>query len=89
MTHSTATPSSTYADFYRRSIDDREAFWAEQAQLIDWQQPFEQVCDASQPAFARWFVGGRTNLCHNAVDRHLAERAEQNALICVLSLIHI
>ncbi len=77
--------SSRYADFYRRSIDEREAFWAEQAQLIDWQQPFEQVCDAGNRAFARWFVGGRTNLCHNAVDRHLAERAEQNALICVSS----
>ncbi|MEW5886943.1 MAG: propionate--CoA ligase [Pseudomonadota bacterium] len=77
--------SSRYADFYRRSIDEREAFWAEQAQLIDWQQPFEQVCDARNRAFARWFVGGRTNLCHNAVDRHLAERAEQNALICVSS----
>jgi len=79
------SPSTPYADFYRRSIDEREAFWAEQAQLIDWQQPFEQVCDARNPAFARWFVGGRTNLCHNAVDRHLAERAEQNALICVSS----
>ncbi len=73
----------TYADFYRRSIDDRDAFWAEQAQLIDWQRPFTQVCDYSQPPFARWFVGGTTNLCHNAVDRHLAQRANQNALIWV------
>ena len=34
-----------YASFYRRSLTDRDAFWAEQAELIDWQQPFEQVCD--------------------------------------------
>ena len=72
-----------YADFHRRSLDDRDGFWAEQAQLIDWHRPFERVCDYSRPPFARWFVGGQTNLCHNAVDRHLAERAEQNALIAV------
>jgi propionyl-CoA synthetase len=74
---------TNYAEFQRRSIDDRDAFWAEQAGLIDWHQPFEQVCDYSKPPFARWFVGGQTNLCHNAVDRHLAERPNQNALIFV------
>jgi propionyl-CoA synthetase len=71
----------SYPDFYRRSIDQPEAFWAEQARLIDWERPFDQVLDASRPPFARWFVGGRTNLCHNAVDRHLATRAEQLALV--------
>ncbi len=72
-----------YADFHQRSIADRDGFWAEQAQLIDWQQPFEQVCDYAKAPFARWFVGGKTNLCHNAVDRHLKDRADQNALIFV------
>ncbi len=72
-----------YADFHRRSIVDRDAFWTEQAELIDWKTPFTQVCDYSNPPFARWFVGGTTNLCHNAVDRHLAVRADQNALIFV------
>jgi propionyl-CoA synthetase len=70
-----------YADFYQRSITDRDAFWAEQAQLIEWQTPPQQICDDSQPPFARWFAGGTTNLCHNAVDRHLAARAQQPALI--------
>ena len=51
----------------------RDAFWREQAALIDWQKPFAQVLDYSKPPFARWFVGGETNLCHNAVDRHLAD----------------
>lgn len=74
---------TNYADFYRRSIDDRDGFWREQAALIDWQRPFDQVCDYSDPPFARWFVGGTTNLCHNAVDRHLKDRASQNALIFV------
>ncbi len=75
--------TTAYADFYRRSIDDRDGFWAEQAQRIDWQTPPQQICDYSNPPFARWFVGGTTNLCHNAVDRHLAGRADQPALIAV------
>ena len=75
--------TTSYADFYRRSITDRDAFWAEQAELIDWHRPFDQVCDNSNPPFTRWYVGGQTNLCHNAVDRHLAERPDQNALIWV------
>ncbi len=77
------TPTASYSDFYRRSIDDSEAFWAEQAAFIDWQTPPQQILDASNPPFARWFVGGTTNLCHNAVDRHLASRGDQPALICV------
>jgi propionyl-CoA synthetase len=72
---------STYREQHRRSLTDRDAFWGERAALIDWQTPFTSVLDYSRPPFARWFVGGRTNLCHNAVDRHLAERAEQPALI--------
>jgi propionyl-CoA synthetase len=72
-----------FADFYRRSIHDRDAFWAEQARLIDWKQPPQTICDYSRPPFARWFAGGTTNLCHNAVDRHLKDRADQPALIFV------
>ena len=74
---------SNYAEFHRRSIDDRDAFWAEQARLIDWQTPPQTICDYSNPPFARWFVGGTTNLCHNAIDRHLKDRADQPALIFV------
>src|SRR5438477_2716791 len=76
---------TTYREFHRRSIEGREAFWAEQAQLIHWRRPYEQVLDYSRPPFARWFVGGQTNLCHNAVDRHLKDRPDQNALIFVSS----
>src|SRR6185436_7757718 len=74
---------TAYADFYRRSLDQRDEFWAEQAKLIDWQTPPQQICDYSNPPFARWFAGGTTNLCHNAVDRHLKDRADQPALIAV------
>jgi propionyl-CoA synthetase len=74
---------SKYSEFHRRSIEDRDGFWREQAALIDWQTPFTEVCDYSRPPFAHWFVGGRTNLCHNAVDRHVATRGDQPALIWV------
>jgi propionyl-CoA synthetase len=73
----------SYADFHRRSIEQRDAFWAEEANAIEWHKPFDQVCDYSYPPFAKWFVGGQTNLCHNAVDRHLATRPDGNALIWV------
>ena len=73
----------SYAEFYRRSLDQPEAFWAEQARLIDWHALPVQVCDNSHPPFTRWYVGGTTNLCHNAVDRHLATRGDQSALIHV------
>ncbi len=72
-----------YKAFHRRSIDDRDAFWAEQAQRIEWQTPPKTICDYSNPPFARWFEGGTTNLCHNAVDRHLKDRPDQVALIAV------
>jgi propionyl-CoA synthetase len=74
---------TAYAEFYRRSIDERDTFWAEQAALIDWETQPTQICDYSTPPFANWYAGGTTNLCHNAVDRHLAERGDQNALIFV------
>ena len=85
MPQSGAAARSSYADFYRRSIEQPDAFWAEQARLIDWRTPPQQICDDSNPPFTRWFVGGTTNLCHNAVDRHLQERGDQPALICVSS----
>jgi propionyl-CoA synthetase len=72
-----------YKDFHRRSIEHREEFWAEQARLVDWHKPFDKVLDYSRPPFAKWFVGGLTNLCHNAVDRHLAARGDQKALIYI------
>ena len=76
---------TSYADFYRRSIDQPDAFWTEQAKLIDWFTPPTRVCNYDNPPFAHWFEGGTTNLCHNAVDRHLATRGDQAALIYVSS----
>ncbi|TAL83077.1 MAG: propionate--CoA ligase [Rhodanobacter sp.] len=74
-----------YEEFYRQSVDEPERFWAEQAKLIHWDTPPQQILDQSRPPFRRWFVGGTTNLCYNAVDRHLAERGEQLALVAISS----
>jgi len=72
-----------YAEFHRRSIADREGFWAEEAKLVHWQKPFGKVLDYAKPPFAKWFVGGETNLCYNAVDRHLKARGDQKALVWI------
>lgn len=71
----------TYDEMYRWSIDDPEGFWAEQARRIDWYAAPQRILEYDKPPFRRWFVGGQTNLCHNAVDRHLAERGDQRALV--------
>ncbi len=72
---------ATYQQFYRRSIEEPEAFWAEQAELISWHKRPERILDFSKPPFAKWFVGGETNLCYNAVDRHAQTRPDARALI--------
>ncbi|MGM8060538.1 propionate--CoA ligase [Vogesella indigofera] len=76
---------TSYHDFHRRSIDDPAGFWAEQAQRIHWHKPFTQALQYDQPPFRDWFAGGETNLCYNAIDRHLAARGEQAALVYVSS----
>jgi len=73
----------TYPELHARSLADPETFWRTEARRIEWHRPFETVCDQSRLPSVRWFVGGETNLCHNAVDRHLAFQADQPALIWV------
>src|SRR5438046_2905990 len=70
---------------YLDSISDPSAFWHAQARLIDWAEEYREVCDYSNPPFAKWFAGGKTNLCHNAVDRHLPGRASQTAIYFISS----
>ena len=74
---------TTYSDFHRRSIDKRDEFWAEQAELVHWNKPPQQICDFSNPPFVKWFKGGETNLCYNAVDRHAAKRPNDQALVYI------
>jgi len=74
---------TTIQEFHQQSINNPDAFWAEQAKLVDWHKPFEQTLDFSRPPFAKWFVGGQTNLCYNAVDRHAAKRPNDRALVYI------
>jgi propionyl-CoA synthetase len=74
--------SSHYDEVYRRSLDDPEGFWGEAAEAIHWYKKWDKVLDDSNPPFYRWFVGGVTNTCYNALDRHVeGGRADQAALI--------
>jgi propionyl-CoA synthetase len=70
-------------EFHQKSIEKPDEFWAEQAKLIHWESDFDQVLDYSRPPFAKWFRNGKTNLCFNAIDRHLDDRSRQNAIVYV------
>jgi acetyl-CoA synthetase len=56
---------------YARAEADPEAFWAEQAERLDWAQKWDRILDWDDPPFAKWFVGGRLNAAYNCVDRHV------------------
>jgi len=71
------------AEFYQKSLNQRDSFWRAEASAIFWKTPFSATLDFSDPPFTRWFVGGLTNICHNAIDRHLPTRRDQRALIYI------
>jgi len=73
----------SYEHEYRRSIEQPEQFWAEQARAIHWHKPPQTILEYVNPPFRKWFAGGETNLCYNAVDRHLAARGDQLALVAI------
>src|SRR4051794_37615424 len=56
---------------YERASQDREAFWAEAAERLSWDQKWDRVLDWDDPPFAKWFVGGKLNAAYNCVDRHV------------------
>ncbi|HJR39890.1 MAG TPA: acetate--CoA ligase, partial [Nocardioidaceae bacterium] len=66
-----AAAANVKADAYERAADDRLAFWAEQAERLDWAQKWDRVLDWDNPPFAKWYVGGRLNAAYNCVDRHV------------------
>jgi acetyl-CoA synthetase len=66
-----------YEALYRRSIDDPEGFWAEQARALHWFSPPTKIVDW-KPPFAKWFQGGKTNLAYNCLDRHLESAATRD-----------
>ena len=72
-----------YERLYRESVDDPEAFWAREARdRLDWEREFDLVRDCDFPTgTVAWFLGGKLNVCYNCVDRHVAERGDQPAII--------
>ncbi|MEQ8333245.1 propionyl-CoA synthetase [Nisaea sp.] len=71
-----------FDEVYRHSLDDPEAFWGAAADDVFWFKRWDRVLDDSKPPFYRWYPGGVTNTCYNALDRHVKEgRGDQAALI--------
>ena len=73
-----------YDKMYAQSVDDNAAFWAEQAQRIDWIKPFTKCKDVSfarDDLHVRWFYDGTLNVCYNCVDRHLDAKGDDVAII--------
>lgn len=66
-----AAAANLTEEAYERAAADREAFWAEQAERLSWDQKWDQVLDWTDPPFAKWYVGGRLNASYNCVDRHV------------------
>ena len=69
-----------YETLYQQALDDPEGFWASMAKELDWFKPWEKVLEWNPP-FAKWFVGGRTNIAHNCLDRHLTTARKNKAAI--------
>jgi len=72
-----------YREMYARSVSDPDGFWADQAaEFLDWDKPWDSVCQADlHKGEISWFAGGRLNVTVNCIDRHLAKRGEQTAII--------
>lgn len=73
---------NSHQEALSRSLEQPEAFWAEQAESIHWYQKWDKVLDSSHAPFYRWFTGGKLNTCYNALDVHVDQgRGDQAALI--------
>ncbi len=72
-----------YQEMYQRSVSEPEAFWSEQANVfLDWSQPWNRVLEWDyNKASIKWFQGGKLNVSYNCLDRHLAKRGDQTAII--------
>ena len=80
--HARLSSIEEYRAIHARSLEDPEGFWGDIAAQLHWFKPWDRVLDDSEKPFFKWFTGGRTNLCYNAVDRHLqGERADKDAII--------
>ncbi len=75
-------PMGDYREAFRRSIEDPEGFWADQAGLVDWVRKPTRILDRDRPPFYRWYPDATLNTCYNALDRHVvAGHADRAALV--------
>lgn len=70
LSESVYWPFKKHQEMYRRSVEDPEHFWAEEARKLDWFKTWDTVLEW-EPPYARWFVGGKINACYQCVDRHV------------------
>ncbi|MEO5335282.1 MAG: acetate--CoA ligase [Magnetospirillum sp. WYHS-4] len=75
--------NAKYQELYKKSVENPEAFWAEQGKRIDWIKPYTQVKDVSYtaPVHIKWYHDGTLNVSSNCLDRHLATRGDQTAIV--------
>ncbi len=76
-----SSAQSRYHEVYAGWKSDPEGFWEEAAREIDWIKPADKIFDPQEGVYGRWFVGAQCNTCYNAVDRHVATRGDQAAII--------
>ncbi len=82
MAYARSKGISNYDELYQWTLDNSEQFWADMASELEWFQPWDKVLDESNKPFFKWFVGGKTNIVHNALDRHAASwRKNKLALV--------
>jgi len=72
MAYARSRGFSSYEELYQWTLDNNEQFWADMASELEWFQPWEKVLDDSNKPFFKWFTGAKTNIVHNAIDRHAA-----------------
>ena len=74
--------NDTYLNMYQESVEDPEGFWNKQADRLEWFKKWDRTLDWDyNKAYIRWYEGGKLNVSHNCLDRHLEARGDQKALI--------
>jgi len=71
MAYARSKGFSSYDELYQWTLTNNEEFWADMANQLEWYSPWEKVLDDSNAPFYKWFAGAKTNIVHNAIDRHL------------------
>lgn len=70
MAYARAKGLSSYEELHQWTLDHGEEFWGDMARELEWHEPWTQLLDDSNKPFFKWFIGGKTNIVHNAIDRH-------------------